>query len=58
MGRYLSRLERLTVCVILARSGHQPPGRLTSVTFGATILIELFDDMATAVTALAMEGLD
>ena len=58
LGRYVSRFDRLGVFIVVAPSGHRPPGRLTSVTFGDPVTIDIFDDMATAVTAIAMEGLD
>ncbi len=58
LGRYVPRFDRLGVCIVVAPSGHRPPGRLTSVTFGDRVTIDIFDDMATAVTAIAMEGLD
>ncbi len=58
LGRYVPRFDRLEVFIVMAPSGHRPPGRLTSVTFGETVTIDIFDDMATAVMAMAMEGLD
>ena len=58
VGHYVSRFERLEVFLVVAASGHRPPGRLSSVTFGETVTIDIFDDMAAAVTAMAMGGLD
>ena len=58
LGRYVPRIGRLEVFIVVAGSGHRPPGRPTSVTFGDKVTIDIFDDMAAAVTAMAMEGLD
>jgi hypothetical protein len=57
-GHYVSKFDRLEVFLIMGASGRRPLGRLTSVTFGDTVTIDIFDDLAAAVTALAMEGLD
>lgn len=57
-GHYISRFDRLEVFIVVGRPKHRSRGRLTSVTFGETVTIDTFDDLASAITAMEMEELD
>ncbi len=58
LGHYGPRFDRLAVFIVVGHPTHRSRGRLTSVTFGETVTIDTFDDLASAVTAMEMEELD